>query len=172
MIFDPRFQTDHTLSIVCGFFRSAFTTHKQPNYGLLLRQQQQNSDLEPTMMITRILCIFWIPLAVAVMGQLLGRIAGAFIERNNDVAEEQFLQRAMTLADLDAMDDNGDSKVSPDEFLRYMLVALQRVEKEDIDDIMAIFQKIDRDGSGLIEKSDLHANFMVGRMTRLCKSMR
>lgn len=39
----------------------------------------------------------------------------------------------MTLGDLDRMDVDGSGDVSPDEFLRYMLVALQKVEKEDID---------------------------------------
>jgi Ca2+-binding EF-hand superfamily protein len=40
-----------------------------------------------------------------------------------------------------------------------MLVALQKVEKEDIDEIMAIFRKFDKDNSGYIEKEDLQANY-------------
>jgi Ca2+-binding EF-hand superfamily protein len=98
-------------------------------------------------------------LAVAVTGGLLGRIATAFIDRYNDTVEDKFLQRAMTLADLGAMDNDCDSRVSPEEFLTYMLVALQKVEKEDIDEIMAIFRKFDKDNSGYIEKEDLQANY-------------
>ena len=65
--------------------------------------------------------------------RFLGHIADSVIERNNDRVEDQFLSRAMTLGDLDRMDVDGSGDVSPDEFLRYMLVALQKVEKEDID---------------------------------------
>jgi hypothetical protein len=120
-------------------------------------------DLEPTHTVTRVICIFWIPLAVAVTGGFLGRIAGAFIDQNNNLEEERFLQRAMTLADLQAMDYDCDSRVSPDEFLRYMLVALQKVDKEDIDEIMVVFQKLDRGNSGYIEKEDIRSGLHVPR---------
>jgi hypothetical protein len=122
-------------------------------------------DLEPTKTVTRIICIFWIPLAVAVTGGFLGRIAGAFIEQNNNIEEERFLQRAMTLADIQAMDYDCDSRVSPDEFLRYMLVALQKVDKEDIDEIMAVFEKLDMGKSGYIEKEDIRSSFYGPRGT-------
>ena len=63
----------------------------------------------------------------------LGTVAEAYIERQNEKAEDQFLNRAMTLGDLERMDTDKNGKVDREEFLRYMLVALQKVEKEDID---------------------------------------
>lgn len=69
------------------------------------------------------------------------------------------MRQAMTLADLRRMDTNNDNKVSPDEFLRYMLVALQKVDKQDIDEIMTLFQKLDKDNSGFIDKDDLMSNY-------------
>lgn len=116
-------------------------------------------DLGPSRFLTRCICIVWIPLSVAVLGEFLGRIASVYIDRNNDMMEERFLRRAMTVADLRRMDTNQDNKVSPDEFLRYMLVALQKVEKQDIDDIMRLFQKLDKDNNGFIEKEDLMSNY-------------
>lgn len=116
-------------------------------------------DLGPTQMVTRCICILWIPLAVAVLGEILGRIAGAYIARSTDAMEVKFLQRAMTLADLRRMDTDNDSKVAPHEFLRYMLVALQKVEKEEIDEILELFKKLDKSNTGFIEKEDLMSNY-------------
>lgn len=117
------------------------------------------SDLGPTHMVTRIFCTFWIPLAVAVTGEVLARIASVYIDMRNDGMEEKFLQRAMTLADLRVMDTDKDEKVAPDEFLRYMLVALQKVEQDEIDEIMEIFRKLDKSNTGFIEKQDLMDNY-------------
>lgn len=116
-------------------------------------------DLGPTSILTRCLCIVWIPLAVAVLGEFLGRVAAIFIRRRNDEVEDQFLARTMTLADLEKMDTNHDEKVSPGEFLRYMLVALQKVDKDDIDEIMKLFNKLDKSKTGFINKEDLVENF-------------
>ena len=116
-------------------------------------------DLGPSRFLTRCICIVWIPLSVAVLGEFLGRIASVYIDRNNDLMEERFLRQAMTLADLRRMDTNNDDKVSPNEFLQYMLVALQKVDKQDIDDIMTLFQKLDKNGSGFIDKEDLMSNY-------------
>lgn len=110
-------------------------------------------------MLTRCICLLWIPLAVAVLGELLGRIAGVYIDRRNDAMEARFLQRAMTLADLRRMDTDNDDRVSPHEFLCYMLVALQKVEKEEIDEVMALFKKLDKSNDGFISKEDLMTNF-------------
>ena len=63
----------------------------------------------------------------------LGQVAEAYIERQNEEAEDKFLNRAMTLGDLERMDTDKNGKVDREEFLRYMLVALQKVEKEDVD---------------------------------------
>ncbi len=116
-------------------------------------------DLGPSQTLTRWLCIVWIPLSVAVFGEFLGRIASVYIDRSNDLMEERFLHQAMTFADLRRMDTDNDNRVSPEEFLRYMLVALQKAEKQDIDEIMALFKKLDKNGSGFIDKEDLMSNY-------------
>jgi hypothetical protein len=105
--------------------------------------------------------MIYIPLAVAVLGEFLGRVAGAYIERKNDEVEDRFLDRAMTLGDLQNMDSNQDEKVDPCEFLSYMLVAMQKVEKKEIDEIMDLFKKLDRSNTGVINKQDLVDQFQL-----------
>jgi hypothetical protein len=112
-------------------------------------------DMHPTLGLSRKLCLLYIPLAVAVLGEFLGRIAAAYIERKHFRAENDFLQRSMTLADLNAMDSNHDGKVSELEFMTYMLVAMQKVDKEDLRDLSTLFQRLDKGKSGTIDKQDL-----------------
>jgi hypothetical protein len=105
--------------------------------------------------------MLYIPLSVAVLGEFLGRVAGAYIERKNDEVEDRFLNRAMTLGDLVKMDTNLDGKVDPGEFLSYMLVAMQKVEKEEIDEIMELFNKLDRSNTGVIDREDLVGRYQL-----------
>jgi hypothetical protein len=118
-------------------------------------------DYGPTETATRCICIIYIPLSVAVLGEFLGRIAASHIERRNDAIEGRFLDRTMTVADLHKMDTDQNDKVSPNEFLSYMLVALQKVEKEDIDEIMDLFHKLDKSKTGNISKEDLVCQFQL-----------
>jgi hypothetical protein len=118
-------------------------------------------DLGPTNLVTRSICILYIPLAVAVLGEFLGRVAGASIDRRNNEAEARFMNRSMTLGDLRRMDMDEDGKVSPVEFLRYMLVTLQKVEKEEVDEIMALFKKLDKSNTGTIDQQDLMNQYQL-----------
>lgn len=53
------------------------------------------------------------------------------------------------------MDTNSDGRVEKADFLSYMLVALQKVSKEDCDEIMALFKKLDIDNNNCLTKEDL-----------------
>ena len=112
-------------------------------------------DLGPTTVGTKIACVFYLPLAVAVLGEFVGRIAAAYMSKQQDQVESQFMARSMTLSDLEVIDTDKDGRVSENEFLIYMLVALQKVEKEEIDEIMTLFRKLDKSNTGTIDKGDL-----------------
>ena len=118
-------------------------------------------DLQPSSVATRGIAVVWIPLAVAMLGKFLGQVAGIYLERRNDAVEQRFLARAMTLSDVRRMDTDRDGHVSPEEFMCYMLLALQKVKQEDIDEIRALFDKFDKDNDGDIDKDDLSQSFSV-----------
>lgn len=59
------------------------------------------------------------------------------------------------MKELLAMDSDGNGKVSKLEYLSYMLVKLNKADQDDIDGILAQFQKLDKDGSGELDKEDL-----------------
>ena len=112
-------------------------------------------DYTPTNQIDKLYCIFFLPLSVAVFGEVLGRIAVVYIQRKTREAEEKFLQNAFNRCDLRRMDSNHDGTVNMEEFLTFMLVALQKVDQESIDSLKAIFRSLDTNGNGMIDKDDL-----------------
>ena len=112
-------------------------------------------DEHPDNPWSRLLCIIYIPLAVAFCGKLVGMIATSYVDRRNDALEAQFFSRAVTQSDLSEMDFNADGHVTRDEFLVYMLLTLQKVDKSDIEEILDLFTKLDKDGSGTLTMDDI-----------------
>ena len=108
--------------------------------------------------------IVFLPFAVAVMGEFLGRVASTYLDRKQRKMEKKFLRHSLTLADIQTMDTDNDGKVDKAEFLRFMLVTLQRVEEDEIKTLMDLFNKLDKDKNGTLSAADLKEN--AGRRLR------
>jgi len=117
---------------------------------------------------SQIVCILYIPVAVFVGGVFLGNVATSYIDKRNDAIEDQFLKRALNEGALDKMDSNDDDTVTKDEFLVYMLKILDKVDPEDIEKILALFDNLDKDGSGSLTKADIQ--FIPNQTAKLQKS--
>lgn len=112
-------------------------------------------DVAPERDGTRLFAVLFIPIAVAVFGEIIARIAGLYISRQVRTIEKKFLSRSITLLDLQLMDSNSDGVVKIDEFLSFMLVTLQKVDKETIDELITLFHSLDVTETGAIGKEDL-----------------
>jgi hypothetical protein len=112
-------------------------------------------DFVPDTTATKLVCVFFLPLCVAVLGEILARIAALYMRRKDRQAERQFLTQTMTLCDLRKLDADQNGRVDRAEFLTYMLVALQKVPREDIEEILVAFQRLDKDGNGYLTEADL-----------------
>ncbi|KAG7353547.1 ion channel [Nitzschia inconspicua] len=112
-------------------------------------------DETPSQALSKGLCILYIPLAVYLVGRFLGLVATTFLDQQSRKAEQQFLNRALTLSDIKRMDLNDDGGVSREEFLVYMLITLQKVNEDDIKDIIAVYSKLDKTGDGVLNSADL-----------------
>jgi membrane protein YqaA with SNARE-associated domain len=115
-------------------------------------------DYYPQHTYVKLFCVIYLPMAVAVLGDLLGRIVTIYMDRKRRQSEQQFLSRSMSLVDLNIMDVDRNGRVDKAEFLSYMLCALQKVSKEDIDEILTIFHRLDKNHDNYLSKSDLVAN--------------
>ena len=115
-------------------------------------------DFTPESPVMRLFCVFFLPFSVAVFGEVLSRIASVYMARKRSSTEQSFLHRTMTLNDLHILDKDGDGKVSRADFLEYMLVALQKVDQEDIDELHNAFERLDHNQSGVLTAEDLAAS--------------
>jgi hypothetical protein len=61
------------------------------------------------------------------------------------------------MAMIEEMDVDGSGSVDRAEFLRYMLITMGKVGAVDLDKLLGIFAKLDRDGKGKLDEGDLRA---------------
>ena len=112
-------------------------------------------DYTPKTQIDKLYCVILLPLAVAVFGEILGRIATVYIQRKQRISQTKFLHRSLTLCDIRNMDSDDDGRVDLADFMSFMLIALQKVDRQTIEELKTIFQDLDRNGNGLLEEKDL-----------------
>lgn len=113
-------------------------------------------DYSPSNQADKLYSIFFLPLAVAVFGEVLGRIATVYIQRKQRIAEQKFLHRSLTMCDIRKMDTNEDGAVDREDFITFMLVALQKVDRTTINELREIFDSLDKNGNGLLEADDFN----------------
>ncbi|DBA04556.1 TPA: hypothetical protein N0F65_011104 [Lagenidium giganteum] len=105
-------------------------------------------DLSPKSEAGRIVAIFFLPLSVISVAHGIGSII-------EEIGRCSVMKQKISMKDLIAMDSDGDGKVTKMEYLRYMLVKLGKADDDDITGILAQFDKLDKDGSGELDKDDL-----------------
>jgi hypothetical protein len=112
-------------------------------------------DLTPQSEFSKIYSIVYIPVTVFLVGYFVENVAELYVDKRNDAAEEIFLNKALTESSLETMDADNDNKVTKVEFLTYVLKTLGKVEQSELDYILSIFEKLDKDGSGTLTKEDI-----------------
>ena len=101
-------------------------------------------DVSPKTEGGRLLAVFYIPLCVAMMTHILGQLSSVYMTRRAKEIEKEFLNRKVTLKDLRQMDIDASGDVTYDEFLVFILVTMGKVETEDIQEIEALYRRLDR----------------------------
>ena len=113
-------------------------------------------DESPHSQMGRLFAIVYIPVAVMTMGEFLRVVAHAIMERKQRAFRESLKTSAsFTLRDLEVMDTNGDGKVTRAEFFEFMLIAMNKVDKDLMIGLNEQFDRLDCDGDGELELHDL-----------------
>jgi len=112
-------------------------------------------EYSPAKQVSRGLMIIFIPLSVGIIGQGLAGIVNIFIEEEIKKANLKLMGRELTIEDLDSMNTDDDGEVSELEFVEFMLKTMKKVDQALLNDLHSQFKKMDADGSGSLQKSDL-----------------
>mmetsp|Transcript_17461 Transcript_17461/g.25806 ORF Transcript_17461/g.25806 Transcript_17461/m.25806 type:complete len:397 (-) Transcript_17461:37-1227(-) len=147
------------LIFVCGIFYGTvmeqWTVIESIYFSTITFSTVGFGDYAPEGPCVRALCIFVLPLMVAIFCELIGRIASAYLQHKLHLAEDEFLNRQFTRTDLELMDMDKNGNVCYGEFLHYMLLAMQKVDEEDLLHIKEVFDKLDITKEGNLSKKDL-----------------
>ena len=112
-------------------------------------------DVCPQTQLGRLLAIAFIPLSVVTMGEVIASVFAYVNSRIAARAEKDFLRREITLSDLEYLDVNDDGKVCELDFITFMLVAMQKVDRKTMKDLQRIFHALDAGKDGYLQKEDL-----------------
>jgi hypothetical protein len=106
---------------------------------------------------TRWFCIVYLLIAVGGFAMSLSKFSSIVMEVEAERALNEFVNRGVSMAMIEEMDVDGSGSVDRAEFLRYMLITMGKVGAVDLDKLLGIFAKLDRDGKGKLDEGDLRA---------------
>mmetsp|Transcript_3156 Transcript_3156/g.4958 ORF Transcript_3156/g.4958 Transcript_3156/m.4958 type:complete len:381 (+) Transcript_3156:58-1200(+) len=112
-------------------------------------------DLSPNTKLSRIVAIFFIPFSVFALASIFGSVVAFAAERKTMKEQESILHRGFRLSDLDLMDKDKSGQISELEYVEFMLLSTDKVEKEFLDRLHVQFRSLDKDGSGVLDRSDI-----------------
>lgn len=151
----PLISTILIFGILYGVLFEGWTVVESVYFASITASTVGYGDFSPQTQWSRLLCVLCLPLVVTVFCEALGRIAGAYLDYKMTLQEKRFLNRQLTLSDLDKMDTNRDGEVEWGEFVVFMLTAMQKVDEDDIKHLQDVFKKIDITGTGKLNKQDI-----------------
>jgi Ca2+-binding EF-hand superfamily protein len=126
-------------------------------------------DVTPQTQIGRLLAVVFIPLSVISLGEIIASCVAHLNAKAAAKAEKDFLRREITFDDLEYLDVNDDGKVCQLDFITFMLLAMQKVDRKTMKDLKSLFKALDAGKTGFIEKEDL---ILLRQRKRLAKRLR
>mmetsp|Transcript_9349 Transcript_9349/g.21087 ORF Transcript_9349/g.21087 Transcript_9349/m.21087 type:complete len:546 (+) Transcript_9349:107-1744(+) len=112
-------------------------------------------DLTPQSDISKAVAILFVPIAVASMGYILGNVASFIVESRRAEHTKKLWSSELKMEDIEALDEANDGGVSELEYIKFMLVAMKKIDGELFDDLREQFLRLDMTGDGRITKKDL-----------------
>mmetsp|Transcript_57489 Transcript_57489/g.67130 ORF Transcript_57489/g.67130 Transcript_57489/m.67130 type:complete len:349 (+) Transcript_57489:118-1164(+) len=112
-------------------------------------------DLTPQTERLRLFAVVYILVAVSTMGEFLGAISSAIVEKRQNHFFSSLMEHEFNFNDLKIMDIDDDGEVSELEFVIFMLKSMRKVDEELLLDLRARFKELDITGDGSLSIEDL-----------------
>ena len=103
--------------------------------------------------------IFYCLLTASWAANLVGSFAEAYIQWDQGRKIQRAIDYGVTEKMLKMIDTDGDGVVSRSEFVAYMIIKLNKIDKECIQQVESMFDELDIDNSGTLDRADIR----VGR---------
>jgi len=130
----------HTKSYVDAFYMACITL-TTVGFG----------DFAPKTYLGRGVGVFWMLIGVVVTGNFIGEITSTFIEQ----AKKRKNYDRISYDTFNAIDVDRNGTLSKYEFVSYVLVQYGLVEKANLDEIMDMYMKLDKNGDGRVTYEDI-----------------
>jgi hypothetical protein len=108
-------------------------------------------DFAPASELGRFVAIFWILIGVVVTGNFISEMTAHFIEAEKERKSYERISYD-TFAEIDV---DGNGSLSKYEFVSFVLLQYGLVKKEDLDEIIKMYEKLDVSGDGFVTYEDL-----------------
>ena len=112
-------------------------------------------DIVPTHEYSRAFAIIFIPVAVASMGYITGDIASYIVEKKRNEYYKRLWSAEIGISDIEALDANHKGGVCALEYIKFMLVAMKKIDGALFDELRNRFEELDMSGNGMITKQDV-----------------
>jgi len=103
---------------------------------------------------SRAFCIFYLPIAVATCGATAAALVSLVQQSENVKRVRAFVARGVTPEMIAEVDKDGNGSVDRFEFVTYLLVGQGKLNGDDISHALALFDSLDKDGSGTLDTKD------------------
>lgn len=112
-------------------------------------------DFSPQTKWARLMAVVYIPLAVAAAGDLFSGLANALVVRRQREIFARQLETDLTIKHLQAMDVDGDGKITREEYVQFMLIEMGLVSAGEFEELAEQFDRLDVTRSGYLDNDDL-----------------
>ena len=111
-------------------------------------------DFSPKHWSGRLFATFYVLVAVGCFATSLGQLSAVIMDYETERAVKAFIARGVSPELIRDIDADGSGSVDKLEFLTHMLLSTGKLERPDIDGVLALFDSLDVDGSGQIGPED------------------
>jgi hypothetical protein len=108
-------------------------------------------DFAPKSHIGRIVAVVWMLLGIVVTSNFISEMTAHFIE----VEKQRKTYEKITYDTFNEIDVDGNGTLSKYEFVSFVLLQYGLVKKEDLDEIIAMYDKLDVSRDGVVTYEDL-----------------
>ena len=118
-------------------------------------------DLTPSTTLSKFVACIFIPIAVASMGYILGNVASHIVEKQRAEYVKKLWSSHIKLEDIEALDEANEGGVNKLEYIKFMLVAMKKIDADLFDDLHDQFNDVSTYVHNIVLCSDRFLIFFI-----------